>query len=617
MRKKLIIGILSIFLFVALSQTVFAVSWWPLVPCGLNEPTAEEVAGGKEKLDSSYYQPCNQCDLLKLLKNLIDFTLIGLMPPVAAILFVWAGFLVLMGGASPGNISQGRTIFWNTSLGIVILSSSWLITNTIIRNLANDNVAPEWWKFECRVTTPGSDPGGDDGQENKYACQNSQCVESASGTYTEHTCNNSCAIGSPVEKYSCNSGNQCVADLNGSYTTNNCDNQCQAPIGGTQSITTTSLPGGTIGQTYSSTLTATGGTPPYNWAVWSGSLPAGLTLNRSTGTISGTSTIAGTSTFTILLKSQSTIQSTKQLSIVVAGAGTGASLSITTTSLANATVGQTYSATLAGTGGKTPYQWAVWSGSLPAGLTLNRSTGVISGTPTTAGTVNLTILLREDPATTKSSTKQLSIVVAGAGGGQAGAVCKQTGWNLCQARPMTCSASVCSQYIPAINQYASRRTSANLIKAVMIKESACNISADSGHAYGLMQLVPSTANIYKSFCGIKENITPTWLKTQANASASICIASIYLTSLSESKCGGPNGDSIRNIAAGYNGGSGACVNSVSCAGETSCDGSAVKKWECLYDNTAHTVCNDTRPNNYDETRDYATKVLFCYNNPGF
>src|SRR3989344_8513727 len=185
MRKKLIIGILSIFLFVALSQTVFAVSWWPLVPCGLNEPTAEEVAGGKEKLDSSYYQPCNQCDLLKLLKNLIDFTLIGLMPPVAAILFVWAGFLVLMGGASPGNISQGRTIFWNTSLGIVILSSSWLITNTIIRNLANDNVAPEWWKFECRVTTPGSDPGGDDGQENKYACQNSQCVESASGTYTE------------------------------------------------------------------------------------------------------------------------------------------------------------------------------------------------------------------------------------------------------------------------------------------------------------------------------------------------------------------------------------------------------------------------------------------------
>jgi hypothetical protein len=59
-----------------------------------------------------------------------------------------------------------------------------------------------------------------------------------------------------------------------------------------------------------------------------------------------------------------------------------APLEVTTTSLPAATVGQTYTATLAAEGGTSPYTWSVTAGSLPAGLTLNSSTGVISGTPT-------------------------------------------------------------------------------------------------------------------------------------------------------------------------------------------------------------------------------------------
>ena len=159
--KKFIVLIVLVFVF--LPVFAHAVSWWPLVPCGLNEPTAQEVAAGKIKLDPSYYQPCNQCDLLKLLKNIIDFVLIGLMPPAAAILFVWGGFLILMGGANPGLISKGKSIFWNTAIGVAIISASWLITNTIIRSIAADNVAPEWWKFECRVTvavSPSPTPTG-------------------------------------------------------------------------------------------------------------------------------------------------------------------------------------------------------------------------------------------------------------------------------------------------------------------------------------------------------------------------------------------------------------------------------------------------------------------------
>ena len=52
------------------------------------------------------------------------------------------------------------------------------------------------------------------------------------------------------------------------------------------------LPAATVGQPYSYQLTENGGVPPYTWSIISGSLPAGLTLNQSSGLISGTTTLA-------------------------------------------------------------------------------------------------------------------------------------------------------------------------------------------------------------------------------------------------------------------------------------------------------------------------------------
>jgi Putative Ig domain len=53
-------------------------------------------------------------------------------------------------------------------------------------------------------------------------------------------------------------------------------------------ISTSSLPNGQSGTAYSTTLTATGGVSPYTWSLTGRSLPAGLTLNASTGAITGT-----------------------------------------------------------------------------------------------------------------------------------------------------------------------------------------------------------------------------------------------------------------------------------------------------------------------------------------
>jgi len=183
----------------------------------------------------------------------------------------------------------------------------------------------------------------------------------------------------------------------------------------TLKVTTTSLPGGSIGTAYpSQTLQATGGITPYTWAVTVGSLPAGLSLNPATGVISGTpsGTFVGTDSFTVTVTDTETPTpqtANAALSITI----TVAPLSVTTTSLPGGVVNSVYAgATLQATGGITPYSWAVTTGSLPAGLTLNSATGAIAGTPTASGTVNFTVTVTDsETPTAKTATANLSIAV--------------------------------------------------------------------------------------------------------------------------------------------------------------------------------------------------------------
>jgi hypothetical protein len=64
------------------------------------------------------------------------------------------------------------------------------------------------------------------------------------------------------------------------------------------SIITTTLPNAVEGSPYLQTLSATGGVPPYSWAIQSGSLPAGITLS-SAGVLSGTPSVSGSFIFTV------------------------------------------------------------------------------------------------------------------------------------------------------------------------------------------------------------------------------------------------------------------------------------------------------------------------------
>jgi hypothetical protein len=92
-------------------------------------------------------------------------------------------------------------------------------------------------------------------------------------------------------------------------------------VGGSPlSITTSSLPADTVGIAYNQTLAATGGTTPYTWSVQTGSLPTGLSLNSSTGAITGTPSATGTSSFTAKVTDYVTASATKALSITIVAA---------------------------------------------------------------------------------------------------------------------------------------------------------------------------------------------------------------------------------------------------------------------------------------------------------
>ena len=183
-----------------------------------------------------------------------------------------------------------------------------------------------------------------------------------------------------------------------------------APLG----VSTSTLPNGTVGTAYTQTLAATGGTPPYTWSVSAGTLPAGLTLNTTTGVISGTPSVASSSSFTVKVQDTLGATATQPLSIVVNPSA--APLTISTTTLSSGTVGTTYSQTLAATGGTAPYTWSVSTGTLPAGLTLNTTTGVISGTPSVAGSSSFTLKVTDASSASASQSITLTVTSAGAAG---------------------------------------------------------------------------------------------------------------------------------------------------------------------------------------------------------
>jgi hypothetical protein len=178
-------------------------------------------------------------------------------------------------------------------------------------------------------------------------------------------------------------------------------------------MTSTPLPQAQVAATYRQQLTVTGGTAPYrNFMIVSPGLPAGLTL-LSTGLITGTPTAGGTFTFTVRATDSTTglgpYSTNQTYSLTV----TPPTIVISTTSLPAAQLGITYTQTVHATGGTGAHHFSVFSGKLPTGITLNTSTGALTGKPTVAGTYDFVIRVADSSTGTGpySTTQALEVVV--------------------------------------------------------------------------------------------------------------------------------------------------------------------------------------------------------------
>jgi hypothetical protein len=174
-------------------------------------------------------------------------------------------------------------------------------------------------------------------------------------------------------------------------------------------ITTTTFTGATSTQPYSATLNATGGTAPYTWSVTG--LPTGLALG-SNGVIAGTPTTTGSFPITVTVTDSQSPAKTASANLSLAVTATP--LTITTSTLPSGTDGAAYSDTLQASGGTPAYTWSISTGSLPAGLTLAATTGVISGTPSVTGTSSFTATVSDNgtPVQTKSVTVSIALSAA-------------------------------------------------------------------------------------------------------------------------------------------------------------------------------------------------------------
>ena len=172
------------------------------------------------------------------------------------------------------------------------------------------------------------------------------------------------------------------------------------------SLTFGAPPAGEVSIAYSDQLTASGGTGALTWSVSSGSLPPGLTLSLDRAAVGHARRRSAATRSRSSSPTPPGSPPRKAATLVIAAAP----------SLANAAPpsGQAavaYSDALAVTGGTGPFAWAVCGGSLPPGLTLNASTGALSGTPTTVGLYTFTVKVTDSFGLTATQTLSLTVAV--------------------------------------------------------------------------------------------------------------------------------------------------------------------------------------------------------------
>jgi hypothetical protein len=190
---------------------------------------------------------------------------------------------------------------------------------------------------------------------------------------------------------------------------------------------------------FSAFTSVSGGTAPYTYYVSSGTLPTGIAINSSTGVVSGTPTATQSSsnvTFSVKDANNLVASTTVTVSFTVNSAITAMPGGTSTVFGYQSTAITSFSAFTSVSGGYTPYTYYVFSGTLPTGITLDTSTGLVSGTPTVVqSAANVVFAVKDSQNNQSATTATVSftvtappytinyLIVGGGGHGGAGSAC--------------------------------------------------------------------------------------------------------------------------------------------------------------------------------------------------
>ncbi len=146
-------------------------------------------------------------------------------------------------------------------------------------------------------------------------------------------------------------------------------------------------------------------------------LPAGLTINSTTGLISGTPTTAGTSNVTVTATDGTGASNSATFTWTISPGNNGNIVTVTNPGSQNGTVGTPASLQIRASDSASSQTLTYGATGLPAGLAINSTTGLISGTPTTAGTSNVTVTATDTTGASNSATFTWTIAPGNNGGG--------------------------------------------------------------------------------------------------------------------------------------------------------------------------------------------------------
>jgi hypothetical protein len=534
--------------------------------------------------------PCTLCDVFKLVQRIINFISYGLFI-LAPIFIVYGGIMILLAGAKPSNVETGKNIIKNAIIGVIIALLAWTVINEMLIVLASPKgskvgtiLGAPWNVIECTGGGVNETPTTPTVTEGEYCACEAPVYDLDPVQYP----NNATEIGRDIkitklaDKDTCKTG--CVIANADTYCPTSLKKENSKLYCGTESdMKSKTVCQLKVGRAGSDCQISTG-------KCWDDP-------NKCADSV-----VPGTSEYNASYANKCFLNG-KSLCGFNEWAG-----------------GNTYCPGKDHTPcpAATPYTLYRFAqenqqGNSVDALTCSNYNNSGSSCRLDCKTVTCT------GGMTKGTCK--------------GSTCSDSSLDICGQIADNCDLTEVGKWNSKIDAAAKERTkicptvdSVRMVKAIMAEESSGNIKSISKDkdgnplAGGLMQLLPVTANQYKSQCGVSENIDFDWLTNSVNAEKQICIAIEYMKTLV-----GSCGCSVKNIAAGYNGGggkTGACDPSTNCGsaakaegGEClACSGEQVtRRWQCLWDDNAHTKCNVDNPNgSFNETRKYAPKVDYCY-----